>query len=214
LEALASVSKLATNLKKVREVAAIEDVTDYLDDVVKATEAERKLVAPQAAKANAAEKHKPDFAKIKALLTEVRQINKLPPASGAGPAGAKGARDMPCNDLKEEADEKFIILDAGTVAAIGVTIELATAEAAATVALQDAARRRIALAALAAIALFLSKYHDYIEAQNRWEACLRAHKLDLATFVGTQLKRARELRDRVLRARDEIQRWVQMFPSL
>jgi hypothetical protein len=215
-DALAQVVKLAGVLKQSKEAKANADAGKAIDGVVASAQAASKADVAAAAKATAAEKQKPDFAKIKALLTEVRKIGKLPPASGAGPAGAKGGRDLPCYDLKEEADRQFLILDLATVAAIGALVELAAAFPAAALgaATSDAARRGLTLALMAAIATFLSQYHDFIEAENAWEACLRANKLDLATFVGTQLKRARELRDRVLRARDEIQRWVQMFPSL
>src|SRR4051812_16864336 len=75
LEALTNLSKLATNLRKVREVGAIEEVADYLDDMVKAAEAEKKRVAPLAARAEdraenfkawarkikEADRQKPDF---------------------------------------------------------------------------------------------------------------------------------------------------------
>jgi hypothetical protein len=55
LKCLASISQLAANLKKVKEVAAAEDVVDYLADVVDAATAEKAAVTKAAAAAAKAE---------------------------------------------------------------------------------------------------------------------------------------------------------------
>lgn len=77
LKALVSVSQLAANLKKVKEVAALKDVTEYLDDVVGAAEAERKL-AEVAAKAASIGPIKPPDAHSSRSSFVDSQVKEIP----------------------------------------------------------------------------------------------------------------------------------------
>jgi hypothetical protein len=65
LKAIAAIKRLAGELKKGKELAQLDDVTDHLGDVVNAAELHRKQVEVEAAKANADAKKQADLDKKK-----------------------------------------------------------------------------------------------------------------------------------------------------
>jgi hypothetical protein len=79
LKCVASISQLATNLKKVKEVAAIDDVVEYLEDVASAAADEKADVtkeATAAAKAETEAKKKADAAAKKEAEEEDDEENE------------------------------------------------------------------------------------------------------------------------------------------
>jgi hypothetical protein len=145
VEALEEVKKLATNLSKVREVASVAEAKDYLEDVAKAAEDERKKLAPQAARADeqltkiktwaakikAADGQKPDFAKLKRLLTEMGTLAKRPVGRGAGSGAGKGGERDPCAGHLDRMHANLLLFSASAIFAASVVILAAAAWAAA-----------------------------------------------------------------------------------
>ena len=195
VSSLDEVVKHAGALKQSKEGKANAEAGKAIDAVVASAQAASKVQGAAAAKAKEAEKQRPDPAKIKALVTALRQVVKLP----AGAAAAKGVRDVPCSAEKERADRAALVAGAALVAApaaMAVAGPLGTATW---------------FVPLTAAVLALNAF---IDATDAWLQCLKARKLDLATDVDRRLKHARDLRDRLQRECDQIQRWVRMFPSL